>query len=64
MPIRRSRPAQCSTEMCIFVSRRGVYTELRRTTYNIRLDSQYIELLFVITPGFGRVISDEEDAFL
>jgi hypothetical protein len=30
----------------------------------MRLDSQGIKLLLVITPGFGRVIGDEEDAFL
>jgi hypothetical protein len=46
----------------MFASREG--TELRRYTYNMRLDSQPIKLLLVITPGFGRVIGDEEDAFL
>ena len=30
----------------------------------MRLDFQPIKLLLVITPGFGRVIGDEEDAFL
>jgi hypothetical protein len=30
----------------------------------MRLDSESIKLLLVITPGFGRVIGDEEDAFL
>jgi hypothetical protein len=30
----------------------------------MRLDAQSIKLLLVITPGFGRVIGDEEDAFL
>ena len=28
------------------------------------LDAQSIKLLLVITPGFSRVIGDEEDAFL
>ena len=30
----------------------------------MRLDAQSIKLLLVITPGFGRVIGDEEDSFL
>jgi hypothetical protein len=30
----------------------------------MRLDAQSIKLLLIITPGFGRVIGDEEDAFL
>jgi len=30
----------------------------------MRLDAQSIKLLLVITPRLGRVISDEEDAFL
>jgi hypothetical protein len=30
----------------------------------MRLDAQSIKLLLVITPGFSRVIGDEEDAFL
>ena len=30
----------------------------------MRLYSQAVELLLVIVPGFGRVIGDEEDAFL
>jgi hypothetical protein len=30
----------------------------------MRLDVQSIKLLLVITPRLGRIISDEEDAFL
>jgi hypothetical protein len=30
----------------------------------MRLDAQSIKLLLVITPRLGRIISDEEDAFL
>ncbi len=30
----------------------------------MRLDAQSIKLLLVITPRLGRVIGDEEDAFL
>jgi hypothetical protein len=36
----------------------------RENTYDMRLDSQPIKLLLVITPGFGRVVGDEQDAFL
>ena len=62
MLIQRLHPAAYTHKWGIFSQSR--VCPILKTTYNIRLDAQPIKLLLVITPGFGRVIGDEEDAFL
>ncbi len=64
MLIRRPRPASAAAAQTGIFIGRGGGTELSRNTYNMGLDSEPIKLLLVITPGFSRVIGDEEDAFL
>jgi hypothetical protein len=67
MLIRRPRPASATHKWVYWPAGGeggGGDIELRKNTYNMRLDSQSIKLLLVITPGFGRVIGDEEDAFV